>query len=270
MKSTLDSVVFIQLKDSSAVSGSMAGIDPDIPLPVLLASAEDASSGEGVLSALSVESVLAGILAVFAEAPNNPHREYYAKLALALRPNIREELTETAIIKMRNGDEDEAEEILLALKGMNPADREVTLNLALLNDGKARKAFKAGKGDYKRFEEAAERLYVESMNMDPPLPETFFSSGLFCLWQKDYARALEAFKTYLTLETGTGETAEARKEKAAALACEIERRDLSCSLYKAACDAMNEDDAPQVLEHIRAFLEGTPMSGTLIFCLDGL
>ncbi len=259
MKDPLDSVVFIQLKNTAALSGrTFQGFDPDIPLPVRLASEEDTASGDAVLAALSEESILAGILTVFAWDSENPNKEHYRKLAQTLRPNLREELTEAALIKMRNGDANQAEEIFLALKGMNPTDREITLNLALLNDEKARKESEAGKGDYRLFEKEAERLYGESMNMEPPLPEAFFNAGYFYLWQREYTRALEALKTYMALETRTGDTAETRKEKAENLIREIEDHNLCDSFFKSASDAIKNGEEERGLEDIRSFLERWP------------
>lgn len=259
MKSPLDSLFFIQLKDAPSLSGSgLGGLDLGVPLPVRVEGGDGAPSGDAVLAALSEESVLAGILAVFAWDAENPHREHYRALAARLRPNMREELAETALVKMRNGDEDEAEEILLALRGMNPADREVALNLAILNDGKARRLLESGAGDHRPFAERAERLYAESMRMDPPLPETFFNAGYFYLWQGNYARALEALETYLALEARSSEAAETRKAKAAALARGIESRGLSEPLFKAARDAIMAGEEERGIGDIRRFLEGRP------------
>ena len=259
MKSSLDSLFFIQLKDSSALSASnFQGFDPNVPLPVLVESESEATSANTVLSALSEESILAGILTVFANDSENPHLDYYREIALRIRPNMREELGEAALIHLRNGNEALAEEILMALKGMNPYDREITLNLAILNDTKAQRRFNAGKSDYAPFMEEAEHFYAESMMMDSPLPEAFFNAAFFYLWRKDYARALDALKTYMTLETRCDETAQTRKEKAAALAREIEEDSLSDSLFKAAYDAINANEPQLALENIRAFLKSHP------------
>ena len=258
MKGPSGSLFFIKLKDSAHLSASsFQGFDPDVPIPLLVNSDADLS-GDAVLAALSEESILAGILAVFAQDSDNPHLEYYREIAARLRPNLREELGKAAIIHLRNGNEALAEEILLALKGMNPCDREIALNLALLNDARARKLFSSRKDACKPFAEEAMRFYAESMRMDPPLPEAFFYAGLFFLWQSEFARALEAFKTYLALETCMDDDADARKEKAAALARMIEERDLSDSLFKAAREALKADDAERALENTREFLERRP------------
>ena len=259
MKSSSDSLFFIKLNDTASLSpSSFQGFDPDVPIPLLVNSESPSPSGNAVLAALSEQSILAGILAVFAQDFDNPHKEYYREIAARLRPNLREELGEAALIHLRNGNEALAEEILLALKGMNPDDREITLNLALLNDTRARRRFSISSSDYKPFAEEAARFYAQSMRMDPPLPEAFFSAGLFYLWQSEFARALEALKTYLTLETRDDDTAQMRKEKAAALADEIESNNLSDSLFKAACDALKADEPERALEMTCAFLKNRP------------
>ena len=259
MKSSSRSLFFIKLKDTANLfSSSFHDFDPDVPIPILINCDTSSLSRDAVIAALSEESVLAGILTVFAEDSENPHLEYYRELAARLRPNMREELGEAALIHLRNGKEELAEEILLALKGVNPDDREITLNLALLYDEKARRRFSAKKDEYKEFAEEAARFYAESMRFDPPLPEAFFNVAFFYLWQSEFARALEAFKTYLTLETRTDDTAEMRKEKAASLAGEIESRNLSDSLFKDACEALKADEAQLALEKTCAFLKSRP------------
>ena len=259
MKSPPNSLFFIQLKDASRLSAdSFQGFDPAVPLPVLVESEGAAPGASDVLAALSEESVLAGILAVFASDLENPHKDYYRTLAARIRPHIREELGAAALMHQRNGNEALAEEILLALKGMNPDDREITLNLALLYDGKSRRLFRAGKDGYKPFAEEAARFYDESMRLDPPLPEAFFSAALFYLWRKDYARALEAAKTYMALETRDDDTAELRKEKACDIARAIEEGSLASALFKAACDALRKDEPERALENAQEFLKSRP------------
>ena len=260
MKDPLDSLVFIRLNKKPDILGSFQDFNPDIPLPVRLPP-EEAKPGkqEGQSRTLSTEAVLAGILTVFAWDTENPDKDYYKKLLLKIRPDLRRELTEAALIKIRNKDFDLAEEIFLALKGINPGDRETTLNIALLSEEKAEKSASEGNKEKEDFYiQEAERYYREAMEADPPLPEAFFNAGYFFLNRHEYKKAAEAFQTYCTLETGTDETSLIRKEKAEAITAGIRSKNLDDSLFKAAYDLINKGEEERAIEDIRLFLERRP------------
>ncbi len=55
----------------------------------------------------------------------------------SVKPNVKLELAEAAILKARNDDFDIAEEIFDALRGLDPEDMAIVLNTALFFDQKA-------------------------------------------------------------------------------------------------------------------------------------
>ena len=77
------------------------------------------------------EMIFAGILTVLAYDNKNEYLDYYRKLIISARPDIKQELTEAAILKTRNEDFDIAEEIFLSLRGLDPNDIAIILNTAL-------------------------------------------------------------------------------------------------------------------------------------------
>ncbi len=260
MKNPLDSLVFIRLNGKPDILNPFPDFDPDIPLPVRLPPEETADSAQEKMNrTLTVEAILAGILTVFAWDRENPNAGYYKNLLLKLRPDLRRELTEAALIKIRNGDLDLAEEIFLALKGINPDDRETTLNTALLMEEKSKKAATTGDSEKESFYlKEAEKYYRESMETESPLPKAFFNAGYFYLQQHEYKKAAEAFQTYSILETGTDETTLIRKEKAEAISADIRSKNLDDALFKAAYDLINKGEEERALEDIRLFLERRP------------
>ena len=133
MSHPLDSLVFITIPEEHHLSTEIAVFDPSIPLPVQLTEAR----AQFEASELSWEMILAGILTVLAYDTENTQLEYYRSILISIRPGIREEMTEAAILKVRNGDFEMAEEIFLALRGLDPDDRLTILNLALLMDERA-------------------------------------------------------------------------------------------------------------------------------------
>ncbi len=255
MNHPLDSLVFISLPAEHRVSASFPLFDPAIPLPVQLSSPDAEFKGEG----LTREMVLAGILTVLAYDPDNSQLDYYRSILRAIHPGIREEMTEAAILKTRNGDFDLAEEIFLALHGLDPEDRLTTLNLALLADERADSFRKSGLDDEADASDArAFEWYKAAMTAEPPLPAAFFNAGFFYLKQKNYKKAREAFETYASVETAGTEDAKAKIEKAREIAEGIASRDLDDDLFKAAYDFIRIGEEEKALESIRLFMDHNP------------
>lgn len=261
MSHPLDSVVFIDIPEDAAVSASIPSFDASIPLPVQLSAPMERLSGTAKpdTSSLTPEMILAGILTVFAYDPENAHTAYYRSIITSIHPGIREEMTEAAILKARNGDWDLAEEIFTALRGLDPEDPRGVLNLALLNDQRADSFRNAGMDEEaEACDGRAFDYYRIAMAAEPPLTEAFFNAGFFYLKQKNYRKAKEALETYLKLETGEGDTVKSRVEKARTIVGEISSRDLDDDLFKAAYDYITMGEEEKALESVRLFLEHHP------------
>jgi len=255
MSNPLDSLVFVAVPATVPLAGEIPGFDPSIPLPVQL-TGRDPAAGSG---SLTRETVLAGILTVLAYDAENAHLDYYRSILRALYPSVREEMTEAAILKTRNGDFELAEEILRALRGLDPEDKITTLNLALLMDERAASLRSSGLDeDAEACEDEAFRLYRESMTAEAPIPQAFFNAGFFLLRQRNYRKAREALESYLSMETENDESAEARRERAREVVEEISARDLEDDLFKSAYDFIQMGEEETGIEKARLFLEGHP------------
>lgn len=255
MSHPLDSLVFITIPEEHHLSTEIAVFDPSIPLPVQLT----AAGAQFEASELSWEMILAGILTVLAYDTENTQLEYYRSIMLAIRPGIREEMTEAAILKVRNGDFELAEEIFLALKGLLPEDKVTILNLALLMDERADNMRRSGLDeDADAFDASAFEYYRIAMTAEPALPEAFFNAGFFYLKQKNYQKGRSALETYLKIETADTDTAMNRKAKAKEIVNEISVRDLDDDLFKSAFDFINLGQEEKALENIRLFIETHP------------
>jgi len=255
MSHPLDSLVFITLPDSHALTGAFPGFDASIPLPVQLT----APDSQFEPTSLTREMILAGILTVFAWDQGNAHIDYYRDIIRTAHPGLREEMTEAAILKIRNGDYDLAEEIFRALNGLNPNDSVTILNLALLMDERAENLRQSGmEDDADAFDESAFAYYRQAMTAEPPLPEAFFNAGFFYLKQKNYKKSREALESYLKIEAAETETAQTRKAKAKEIVNEISSRDLDDDLFKSAYDFITMGEEEKALEQIRLFMEHHP------------
>ena len=129
--------------------------------------------------------IFAGILTVLAYDTSNEHLDYYRKLILSARPDIKQELTEAAILKTRNEDFDIAEEIFMALRGLDPDDIAIILNTALFFDQRAESYRRSGlNDDADAYDESAHKYYKIAMESDSPQPDVFFNAGFFYLRQR--------------------------------------------------------------------------------------
>lgn len=255
MSHPLDSLVFITVPEAHQLSTEISIFDPSIPLPVQLTG--DRSKFDA--SELSWEMILAGILTVLAYDSDNAQLDYYRSILLAIRPAIREEMTEAAILKVRNGDFELAEEIFLSLRGLHPEDKVTILNLALLMDERADNMRRSGlDDDADAFDASAFEYYRIAMTAEPALPEAFFNAGFFFLKQKNYLKGRNAFEAFLKLETSETEISLTRKAKAREIVNEISSRDLDDDLFKSAFDFINMGQEEKALEQIRLFMEGHP------------
>jgi Flp pilus assembly protein TadD len=255
MSHPLDSLVFITVPEEHHLSTEIEIFDPSIPLPVQLTErAEDFTPAE-----LTWEMILAGILTVLAYDADNAQLDYYRSILLAIRPDIRNEMTEAAILKIRNGDFELAEEIFLALRGLDPGDTITVLNLALLMDERADNMRRSAlEDDADAFDASAFEYYRLAMSAEPAIPEAFFNAGFFYLKQKNYLKARNSLETYLKLETAETETAASRKDKARQIVNEIATRDLDDDLFKSSYDFITMGQEEKALEQIRLFLENHP------------
>ncbi len=111
--SALDSIYYITLGDESEFSSKAMHIDKTIPLPVQ--KKQDDSPGNFNIDELSAEQILSGILTVLAYDRQNEHLEYYRSILLKARPDVKQELSEAAIRKTKNGDFELAEQIFMEL-----------------------------------------------------------------------------------------------------------------------------------------------------------
>ena len=262
----LSSVFFVNLPENFSFSSDSFAIDPTIPLPIQRKDGEDENSKPN-LQELSQEQILAGILTVLAYDRKNTNLNYYRSLITKARPNIKVELSETAILKTRNEEWPLAEEMFLALEGIDPEDMAITLNRALFYDQRAdfcRKTSLIDEAD--AYDSLAESLYKKTMDVQSPVADSFFNAGFFYLKQRNFKEALSCFETYLALtvdepDDKLGENGIYKKERAQEIINSIKSSNLNNEEFKAAYDFISSDSEERIktgLDKIRNFLQNNP------------
>lgn len=255
MENSDKKLLYIKVPDEYTFTAKIPGFDSSIPLPLLL----DSDGKDFTAESISEEMILAGMLHVFAYQRDNQHIAYYRDIFKELRPDIRGEMTNAAILKIKNADFDLAERLLLALEGLFPEDIQTKLNVALLMDERARFYEQAGsEADADYYTDRAFEMYKEVLAAEPALPEAFFNAGFFFINQKNFLKAKSLFETYIQIETAHNDVTEQRKQKAFELIEWITTQALDDELFKSAFDFIQMGEEDKALEKIREFLEHHP------------
>jgi tetratricopeptide (TPR) repeat protein len=239
-------------------------IDPAIPIPVELPPGD----GKLNLEELSWEMILSGMIKLIAGAgtaaigrdaaggtPVQPGwLDYYRRFVLAVKPEIHRELTEAAILMVKNGDFDTALEIFTDLGELFPGSPAVLLNRALALEDRAAALERAGR------EEAAEagkeelrQAWETVLALDPPFANGLFNAGFFYLKERDFRRARECFSRYVVLADDPD-----KKDEAESILREIDEKALDDESFREAWERIRAGKELEGLDFIRDFLERRP------------
>ena len=254
----LESIYYITILENFIQSENAFKIDTSIKLPVQKKVNE--APGDFNPSEITTEQILAGILTVLAYDKKNENLEYYRSIILKVKPNIKKELCEAAILKTKNEDFDLAEEIFLALKGLDPEDVAITLNMALFLDQRADSYRNSGMIDEAdAYDADAFGYYTEAMEADPPLADAFFNAGFYFMKQHKYRDAKDAFETYIALtcdlsDEDLGENGVYKKERAQEIVNNITNQNIDDEAFTRAYDLISKGEEEKGIEEIRKFL----------------
>ena len=261
-KNPLDSVFFIDLPEDFNLSDAAFPIDKSIQLPVQ----QKDSDAPGVFNPkeITLEQILAGILTILAYDKKNPNLDYYRSILKKAKPNIKSELCEAAILKTKNEDFDLAEEIFLALHGLDPDDEAIILNMALFLDQRGDSYRRAGLfEDADAYDSDAESYYIQAMEAEPPLPDSYFNAGFFYLKQHKYREARDCFETFVALnceatEEELGENGAYKLNRAQEILENIKNQNMDDERFKNAYDLISNGEEEKGMEEIKLFLQNNP------------
>lgn len=254
----LESIYYINVGKDFVQSENAFKIDLNKKLPVQRKASE--APGSFNPNEITTEQILAGILTVLAYDKKNKDLDYYRSIIMQVKPNIKKELCEVAILKTKNGDFDLAEEIFLALKGLDPNDVAVTLNMALFLDQRADSYRNSGlTEDADAYDFDALTYYNEAMEADPPLADAFFNAGFYFMKQHKYKNAKDAFETYVALtcdlsDEEMGENGIYKKERAQEIINNITNQKIDDENFTRAYSLISGGEEEKGIDEIRKFL----------------
>lgn len=260
--SPLESIYYINIPENFVPSNDSFKIDPKIQLPVQIKDSESAGSFNP--EEITPEQILAGILTVLAYDLKNENLDYYRSIIKQVKPDIKKELCEAAIIKTKNEDFELAEEIFRALHGYDPEDKAIILNMALFLDQRADSYRNAGLNeDADAYDSDAQSYYEEAMMAEPSMPDAYFNAGFFYMKQHKYREAKDSFETYLALTCDItagemGENGVYKQERAQEILNEINSQNIDDETFKTAYDLISSGQEEKGLLEIRDFLSNNP------------
>ena len=258
----LESIYFINIPKLDLSSCNSFEIDPTIPLPVQKKPGETGENFDP--KEIEAEQILAGMLTILAYDSKNTQLDYYRSLLKKIKPNLKKELCEAAILKTKNEDFDLAEEIFLALHGLEPDDEAIILNMALFLDQRADNYRRAGLfEDADAYDADAESYYIQAIEAEPPLPDAYFNAGFFYLKQHKYREAKDCFETFVALnceatEEELGENGEYKLHRANEILENIKNQNMDDERFKNAYDLISSGEEEKGLEEIKLFLQNNP------------
>lgn len=189
----LKNIVYISIPDNIKNIDQMP-IDPSILLPVEI----DPDSGYSDISNLSWEMIIAAALKILAHNPEHEHAEYFRKLIPAIKPDIKVELTNAAIVKAGEKDFDIAEELFLSLTNLFIGDFTSELNLSLLYDERADSYHALDKSELaESYNELAFESYKRLLTDHPDSADAHFNFGLFYLKKSSFEKAVPHLEFFL-------------------------------------------------------------------------
>lgn len=251
-KDSLPRIVFVSLAATSQRSIGGFTVDPAILIPVELPAGkrpEDIAASD-----LSWEAIVAGMLTVLGHTPAHKDAAYFRRFVLAVKPDIKTELTHAGILQARNGSYAVAEEVFRSLQGLFPDCAQMTMNLALVFDQRARHEESLDHGEAaERYADDAFEAYKRALLIDPEEPNLHYNAGYFFLHQRSFEKARDHFDSFVKLGGDPGQVREVRR-----IIAEIDSQHLIDRLFGEAYDAIRMGQEEEGIAKIGRFLEKTP------------
>lgn len=246
-KTQLDNIYYISMPpEHETIIGDFI-IDTSIKLPVETNNIENWN-----IKDLSWEMIISAMLKILAYQPDHKDIDYFREFIFAVRPNIIGELSDSGIIKSKNRDFELANEIFLAIEGLSPNNDRNALNIALLQEEKLN--FMEASGDNCDEQlKLVEKLYLNLLNRDAVLSDTYFNAGYFFIKVRNFDRAENCFKSFI-LSSDNEEKIEKAKKVLKEYRVLIDNEDFFNKAYSAILDE-NEHQAITLLE---TFLNKNP------------
>jgi tetratricopeptide (TPR) repeat protein len=249
VQDSLRNIIFISLPDGTErdIEGFTINSKHLIPVEV------PEGQAEWDMKNLSWEMIVSAMLKIFAYNPDHEEISYYRNFIFAVQPNLVSELTKTGIIKAESKNFDLAEEIFLSLNHLEPESSATHLNLALVYEEQAALFEKTGSPLEEEYIEKAFSVYIEGLQKHPNSADLHFYAGYFFLKNRNLAKTLEHFDSFLTLAPNDERTPQVKE-----IVDKIGVQDTDDQLFAEAFDLIKLGNESEAILKIDEFLNRNP------------
>ena len=249
-------IAYISLPEDFHYEFAEFRVDPAVALPIELEPEVASVSPED----LTWDATIAAMLKVLAYHPHHDDAAYFRRFIRAAKPTVGAELTEAGIIKAHNGDFAIAEELFLALTGLNPDDTSAGLNLAFAYEQHAQAVERTGTEEAEgsadtaeQLRRSAERAYFRVLDLDPLHAETHINLAHFYLGQRRYADARPHLEVYVRHGADDEQRADAQR-----ILRQVSSDGLADESFRAAYELIRDGSEADGLRKIERFLDLHP------------
>jgi Tfp pilus assembly protein PilF len=245
----LKNIVYISIPDNIKDIDKLP-IDPAVLLPVEI----DPDNGYSDITNLSWEMIIAAALKILAHNPIHENADYFRKLIPAIKPDIKKELTNAAIVKAGEKEFDIAEELFLSLTNLFIADFTSELNLALLYDERADSYQALEKSELAdTYNELAFDAYKKLLSDHSESAEAHFNFGLFYLKKSSFDKAVPHLEFFLNNSDD-----DKKKKKVAEILNQLNVKKETDDHFLQAYDLIKMEKEDEAIEEIKKFIRTSP------------
>lgn len=250
-KDHLKNIVYINLPATSGIRVGELILDPTIPLPF----ETDNDNAETIdPEDITWESIIAGTLKVLAYRPGHQDSNYFRQFVLAARPGIKEELTEAAIFKARNGDLQLAEELFLSLIGLFPESPQPLVNLALTYEEQFRATLLSEiPEEIAHRKEEVLTAYRKALDIDPLHLDAHFNLAFFHSEIGEHERCTRHLEIYIKYSSD-----KEKLQQAIALREKIDETGLADGAFQNAVTEIRDGQEKKGIAYARRFVQEHP------------
>ena len=249
-----NNIIFIKLPEHLGTEINGFYINPEIPLPV----EKSEKMEEGSLEDLSWEMIVSAMLKILAHNREFEHIEYYREFINAVKPDLIYQLTDAGIVKARQNDFETAEEIFLAIEGLESDNIINLINLALIYEQQGEKIKDNNPSKADKYFDNAFNYYKKALLIDPGNADLHYSAACFFLGRNNYEKAKHHFSTYSVLAEPETDEERGKAEKAQRIADSISTNTELDTLFKESYDLIKLGNEEEGIQKIRTFLETYP------------
>jgi len=243
----LENILYISIPESFNESIGDFEIKPEVLLPV----EPPEKQKDWDVSELTWEMIISAMLKILAYQPDHEDSDYYREFIIAVRPSIISDLTNSAVIKAQDKEFDLAEEIFLALRGLDNNNLILKLNLALLYEQRWENArLTENKELEEKYRVSAEAGFKEIASNENPPELIWYYMGFFYYKIGNYMLSEQNFSAYVKIGSDSDKIEESER-----IAKEIDVMNLNDSLFQEAYKLVHSGNEQEGIQKVKYFLD---------------